>query len=156
MASAGGHNGTHPHPRPPAVSPPVASIRVSELLPHPPARVWGALTEPAQSVRWWAAGDVRPVVGHRFTVDMGAWGQQPCQVLAVQPLRLLSYAFAPDTLHTAITWRLEPEGEGTRLTLEHAGFDLDDAAGLRAYEGMNRGWPGVLRRLDGFLATTRH
>lgn len=132
----------------------VASIRVSEVLPHPLGRVWGALTEPAQSARWWACGDVRPVVGHRFTMDMGAWGQQPCEVLAVQPMRLFSYAFAPDTLHTAITWRLDAEGVGTRLTLEHAGFDLDDAAALRAYEGMGKGWPGLLGRLDDFLSAT--
>lgn len=130
----------------------VASIRVSEILPHPLARVWRALTEPTESARWWAAGDVRAVVGHRFTLDMGAWGQQPCEVLAVQPLRLLSYAFAPDTLHTAITWRLDAEDGGTRLTLEHAGFDLDDAAGLRAYEGLSKGWPGLLGRLGAFLA----
>jgi uncharacterized protein YndB with AHSA1/START domain len=132
----------------------VASIRVSEVLPHPLVRVWQALTEPAQVARWWAAGDVRPVVGHRFTMDMGPWGQQPCEVLAVQPLRLLSYAFAPDTLHTAITWRLDTEDGGTRLTLEHAGFELDDAVGLRAYEGMSRGWPGVLGRLHAFLSAT--
>jgi uncharacterized protein YndB with AHSA1/START domain len=132
----------------------VASIRVSELFPHPPARVWRALTEPAQSARWWAAGDVRAVVGHRFTMDMGAAGQQPCEVLAVQPLRLLSYAFAPDTLHTAMTWRLDAEAGGTRLVLEHAGFDLDDAVALRAYEGMRKGWPGLLGRLGEFLAMT--
>jgi uncharacterized protein YndB with AHSA1/START domain len=131
----------------------VASIRVSEIVPHPLARVWRALTEPAQSARWWAAGDVRPVVGHRFTMDMGAWGQQPCEVLAVQPMRLLSYAFAPDTLHTAITWRLDAAGEGTSITLEHAGFDLDDAVGLRAYQGMSEGWPGVLGRLDVYLSS---
>jgi uncharacterized protein YndB with AHSA1/START domain len=136
------------------MSPPVASIRVSEVLPHPVARVWRALTDPLQSARWSTAGDVRPVVGHRFTMDMGASGQQPCEVLAVQPMRLLSYAFAPDTLHTAITWRLDAEGDGTRLTLEHAGFDLNDAAGLRAYEGLATGWPGALGRLDDYLAAT--
>jgi uncharacterized protein YndB with AHSA1/START domain len=134
------------------VSPTAASIRVSETLAHPLARVWLALTEPAQSACWWAAGDVRAVVGHRFTMDLGAAGHQPCEVLAVQPLRLLSYAFAPDTLHTAITWRLDAAGEGTRLTLEHAGFDLDDAAGLRAYRGMSDGWPAALGRLHAYLS----
>jgi uncharacterized protein YndB with AHSA1/START domain len=133
----------------------VASIRVSEVLPHPAARVWRALTEPAQLARWWAAGDVRPMVGHRFTMDMGSWGQQPCEVLAVQPLRLLSFAFAPDTLHTAITWRLDAEGtDTTRLTLEHAGFELEDVAGLRAHEGMGKAWPEVLGRLGAMLAAT--
>jgi uncharacterized protein YndB with AHSA1/START domain len=127
-------------------------IRIDQFLPHPPARVWAALTDPALHARWWAAGDVRPVVGHRFTLDMGSWGQQPCEVLAVEPERLLSYSFAPGTLDSTITWRLEPEGEGTRLFLEHAGFDLESPLGRQAFEGMGRGWPGVLGRIGRALA----
>ena len=46
-------------------------IVVERLYDHPPAAVWRALTDPALHARWWAAGDVRPVVGHRFTLDMG-------------------------------------------------------------------------------------
>jgi uncharacterized protein YndB with AHSA1/START domain len=127
-------------------------IRIDQLVPHPPARVWAALTDPELHARWWAAGDVRPVVGHRFTLDMGSWGRQPCEVLAVEPERLLSYSFAPGTLDSTLTWRLEPEGEGTRLFLEHAGFDLESPLGRQAFEGMGRGWPGVVGRIDQALA----
>ncbi len=80
-------------------------------------------------MQWWAAGDVKAVVGHRFTLDMGGWGQLPCEVIAVEPERLLSYSFAPGTLNTTITWRLEPEGTGTRLLFQQAGFDLDSPLG---------------------------
>ncbi len=48
-----------------------AGIYCDEFIPHPPAAVWRALTDPASVSRWWVAGDVRPVVGHRFTLDMG-------------------------------------------------------------------------------------
>jgi uncharacterized protein YndB with AHSA1/START domain len=123
-------------------------IRCDQFIPHPPAAVWRALTEPELHARWWAAGDVRPVVGHRFTLDMGSWGDQQCEVLAVEPERLLRYTFAPGSLDSTITWRLEAEGTGTRLFLEHAGFDLDSPLGRAAYEGMGRGWPGVLRRVE--------
>jgi uncharacterized protein YndB with AHSA1/START domain len=122
-------------------------IRLSRLINHPPAKVWKALTDPEIHAKWWAAGDVRPVVGHRFTLDMGPWGQQPCEVLAVEPERLLSYSFAPGTLDSTITWRLEPEDDGTRLHLEHAGFDLDSPLGKKAFEGMGAGWPAVLERI---------
>lgn len=122
-------------------------IECDQFLPHPPAAVWKALTDPELHARWWAAGDVQPVVGHRFTLDMGAWGQQPCEVLEVVPERLLKYSFSPDTLGTTVTWRLEAEGTGTRLFLEHAGFDLDSPIGRAAYEGMGQGWPKVLERL---------
>ena len=69
-------------------------IRLSQFINHPPAKVWKALTVPELLAKWWAAGDVKPVVGHRFTLDMGQWGQQPCEVIAVEPERLLSYSFA--------------------------------------------------------------
>jgi len=126
-------------------------IRLTQFIPHPPARVWAALTDPALHAKWWAAGDVRPVVGHRFTLDMGQWGRQPCEVLAVEHEKLLSYSFAPGTLDTTITWRLQAEGEGTRLSLEHNGFDLDSPLGKAAFEGMGGGWPKVLARMDSVL-----
>ncbi|GAA2744821.1 SRPBCC domain-containing protein [Kitasatospora cinereorecta] len=133
-------------------SPDSPAIHLDVFLPHPPARVWHALTDPEQHARWWAAGDVRAEVGHRFTLDMGPWGQQPCMVLAVEPERMLRYSFAEGSLDTTLTWRLAPEGEGTRLFLEHAGFDLASPLGRTALEGMGRGWPDVLDRLGRVLA----
>lgn len=127
-------------------------IRCDQFLSHPPARVWQALTDPELHAKWWAAGDVRPVVGHRFTLDMGNWGEQPCEVLAVEPEKLLSYRFATGSLDNTITFRLEPEGTGTRLLFEQAGLDLDSPLGRTAYEGMSRGWPGLLRRIESALA----
>lgn len=126
-------------------------IQLTEYIPHPPARVWKVLTDPDLHAQWWAAGDVKAEVGHRFTLDMGSWGQQPCEVIAVEPERLLSYSFAPGTLNTTITWRLEPEGSGTRLLFEHKGFDLDSPLGRAAYEGMGRGWPGLVRKVGTVL-----
>ena len=132
----------------PTASDPAAVIRHDQFLAHPPAAVWAALTTPDLMARWWVPGDVRPVVGHHFTLDMGTWGQQPATVTAVEPERLLRYTFAEGTLDTTITWRLEPEGRGTRLFLEHADFDLDSPLGRQALEGMGRGWPGLVRNLE--------
>ena len=75
-------------------------------------------------------------------------GQQPCEVLAVELERLLAYSFAPGTLNTTITWRLQAEGEGTRLSLEHSGFDLDSPLGKTAFQGMGSGWPNVLACIE--------
>ncbi|MFB7102157.1 SRPBCC family protein [Streptomyces hydrogenans] len=127
------------------------TITCEKFLPHPPAAVWRALTDPGLHARWWAAGDIKPVVGHRFTLDMGNFGSQPCEVTAVEDGRLLAYRFAEGTLDTTLTWSLRPEGEGTLLVLTHAGFDLDSPMGRQAYEGMGKGWPHVLNRLPGAL-----
>ncbi len=122
-------------------------IRIERVYAQAPEKVWRALTEPELVARWWARGDVRAEVGHRFDMDMGPWGEQPCEVLVVEPLRRFSYRFAEPTLNTIITWELAPEGTGTRLTLIHEGFDLESPMGRRAYEGMKPGWPGILERI---------
>jgi uncharacterized protein YndB with AHSA1/START domain len=128
-----------------------AVIRVNHFYAHEPPKVWNALTDPTLHARWWAPGDVRAVVGHRFELDMGQWGKQACEVLEVEHERLLKYRFATGTLDTIITWRLTPEGGGTRLELTHEGFNLDSPMGRQALEGMKPGWPKVLAKLAAVL-----
>jgi uncharacterized protein YndB with AHSA1/START domain len=126
-------------------------IQIDHLYSFPASRVWEALTDPVLHARWWAAGDVRLIVGHRFELDMGKWGKQACEVLEVEPERLLKYRFAVGTLDTVITWQLLPEGAGTRLTLRHEGFNLDTPMGRAALEGMAPGWPRILLKLQTVL-----
>ena len=125
----------------------MSRLELERFYAHPPSALWRALTDPELVARWWAAGDVRPVVGHAFTLDMGKWGQQPCVVVDVEPERLFRFRFAVGRLDTTITWTLTPDGEGTRLVLVHEGFDLDSPMGRAAFEGMKPGWPHVLERL---------
>ncbi|MGM9471388.1 SRPBCC family protein [Pseudarthrobacter sp. YS3] len=128
------------------------AIRLERRFPHPTPAVWAALTTPELLARWWAPGDIAPVVGHRFTLDMGAWGQQQCEVLAVEPGSSITFLFSEGNLDTTITWRLESVEDGTVLHFEHAGFRLDTPMGRQALEGMGNGWPGLLNRIDGLLA----
>jgi len=128
-------------------APPV--IEVDQFLAHPPPAVWRALTDPALLARWWAAGDIAPVEGHAFTLDMGTWGHVPCTVLSVQPEPRLAFRFGD---HWTITWALVPEGSGTRLLLTHEGFDLDDPQDRFALDTMGPGWrDDVLPRLAALL-----
>lgn len=125
----------------------LGEIRLERVYAQAPSRVWRALTLPEMVARWWAPGNIRADVGHRFEMDMGPWGMQPCEVLEVVLERRFSYRFAEPTLNTIITWELAPEGTGTRLTLIHRGFDLASPVGRQAYEGMKPGWPGILERI---------
>lgn len=48
----------------------------------------------------------------------------------------------------ALAWTLVPEGTGTRLLLEHSGFDLDNPQHRFAFDNMGPGWrDAVLPRL---------
>jgi uncharacterized protein YndB with AHSA1/START domain len=131
-----------------------AIIALDHYYSHAPSVVWKALTDPELHAGWWASGDVKAVVGHRFELDMGQWGKQACEVLEVEPERRLKYRFATGSLDTTITWELVPERSGTRLKLTHEGFNLDSPLGRRALEGMRPGWPRVLGRLGRFLDGT--
>ncbi|WP_307848301.1 SRPBCC family protein [Microbispora oryzae] len=122
-----------------------ASISVDQFIPAPPAKVWSSLTEPELLARWWVPGDIHAVVGHRFHLQMPGWGSVPCEVLEVEPYERLVYTFGASWV---LTWRLVTEGKGTRVLLEHSGFDLENKRDRAAFERMGRGWPStVLPRL---------
>ncbi len=138
------------------------SITVDYELPHPPRKVWRALTEPALLAKWLMENDLVPVVGHKFTFrsqPMGDWdGITHCEVLEVEPEKRLRYAWrggdpakAAWRLDTTVTWTLTPTENGTRLRLEHSGFT---AANAFAFDNMGKGWRGhIARRLEEVLAS---
>ncbi len=125
------------------------SIRVEYDLPHPPAKVWRALTESALLAAWLMPNDIRPVVGHRFTFKaqpMPGWdGTVHCEVIEVEPERRLRYSWsggAEDSrLESVVTWTLAATPQGTQLSLEHAGFLPRNAF---AFDIMGRGWRGKM------------
>jgi uncharacterized protein YndB with AHSA1/START domain len=107
----------------------------------PPEKVWRLLTEPELMRLWWAEGQVAPVVGHQFTLDMRGYDKQPCKVLEVDPPHRFVYTF---TAAWTLIWRREPEGTGTRVFLEHTGFDLGDKRMAEAFNRMGPGWRDVV------------
>jgi uncharacterized protein YndB with AHSA1/START domain len=107
--------------------------------------------------------DFKPVVGHRFQLRAAPIeatkfsGTITCEVLELQPEKVLSYSWAdadnPDGLDSVVTWTLSPEGNGTRLFLEHRGFDPDDAHQQLARTIMDGGWRSrIFGRLIDHLA----
>jgi len=141
----------------------MTDILVDEFFPHPVEKVWRALTTPELMARWLMPGDFQPRVGHRFTMRaepipaVGFSGLVACEVLELSPPRLLRISWRDaeggNPLDTTVTWRLEPEGRGTRLFLEHAGFDDDDPLQQLSARIMGGGWrTHVMRRLAALLA----
>ena len=118
-----------------------ATITVDQFVAAPPEKVWRLLTEPELMRLWWAEGQVAAVVGHQFVLDMPGYGKQPCKVLEVDPPHRFVYTFTPAW---TLSWRLAAEGTGTRVFLEHSGFDLDDVGMAEAFDRMGPGWRDVV------------
>ncbi|YBV94301.1 SRPBCC domain-containing protein (plasmid) [Phyllobacteriaceae bacterium JZ32] len=125
------------------------SITVDQPINASPASVWERISTPEGIARWWGPGDIAPVVGHEFTMDMGKWGKVPCRVLEVVPHAKLAYTFADWELH----WTILPTENGCVLRLEHRGFDLNNPKHRYSFDNMGPGWRDmVLPRLAEDLA----
>src|SRR5436853_760730 len=86
-------------------------------LPHPPAKVWQALTDP-EHLRQWAPFDsdrnLGTVGGAKLTT-VGTPTVSDTQVKRADAPRLLEYSWGEQD----IRWELAPLDSGTRLTLWH-------------------------------------
>ncbi|MEV7406083.1 SRPBCC domain-containing protein [Streptomyces sp. NPDC091267] len=144
----------------------LTTIHVDQFLPHPPAKVWRALTEPELVAKWMMPGDFRLQVGHRYTMEVasvpatGFSGTVRAEVLGFETGKTLRIGWqdadptADNRADWTITWTLVPEGTGTRLLLTHEGFDPDNPAQQRARTIMGGGWRSrVMRSLEGVLDT---
>jgi uncharacterized protein YndB with AHSA1/START domain len=154
---------TNPARRPTAAAAGVTRDIVAEdFFPHPPERIWKALTTAEIIGRWLMPNDFEAVIGKHFTFTtrpMGNWdGVVRCEVLDVVPHRRLVYSWRggsdadnPARLDSTVAWTLQPEGSGTRLRMVHSGFRSphNDSA----YEAMSPGWRRLIGRLGEIAAT---
>jgi uncharacterized protein YndB with AHSA1/START domain len=127
------------------------SVVVEREMPHPPEKLWRALTQPHLMAEWLMKNDFAPVVGHRFNLR-GEWGGVlDCEVLVVEPNKELAYTWnhAHDdpafSLQSVVTFTLTPTAAGTRLRMEQAGFRPDQR---QAFGGANAGWQQMFAKLE--------
>jgi uncharacterized protein YndB with AHSA1/START domain len=120
------------------------SVVIEREMPHPPEKIWRALTQPHLIEEWLMKGDFKPAVDHRFTFTAD-WGSVDCQVVAIEPNKTLSYTWAAYGLESVVTWTLTPTGKGTHLRMEQSGFRPDQE---QAYQGAKFGWQKFLAKLE--------
>ena len=120
------------------------SVVVEREIPHPPERIWRALTQPHLIEAWLMKTDFQPVVGRPFELRAD-WGAVDCQVLAIEPDKTLSYSWAAYGLESVVTWTLTPSGAGTHLRMEQSGFRPDQQ---QAYQGAKFGWQKFFASLE--------
>ena len=134
--------------------PETRSVIVERDFPHPPEKLWRALTQPHLIEEWLMKNDFTPVIGHRFKLR-GEWGELDCEVLAIEPNRTLAYRW--DRLHdnaafsvkSTVTFTLTPTGNGTHLRMEQVGFRADQR---QAFGGAMQGWQNMFTKLEQALS----
>jgi uncharacterized protein YndB with AHSA1/START domain len=116
--------------------------------PQPVPAVWRALTDAAALASWLMPNDFVPEVGHRFRLDARPdFGVIDGEVLEVRPPSLLRCRWTVQGVPTTLTIRLEADGDGTRLELEHVRLGPDAQA---SFDG---GWAAKLHKDIGLVLT---
>lgn len=129
------------------------TVVIEREFPHPPEKLWRALTESALVAQWLMKNDFEPTVGRKFQLrsePVPNWsGIIDCEVLVVEPLKRLSYGWGTMGLESVVLFTLTPTQGGTHLRMEHSGFPVDQDA---AYKGATYGWQKFLGQLDKVVA----
>jgi uncharacterized protein YndB with AHSA1/START domain len=131
------------------------TLLVERMMPHPPEKVWRALTQGPLLEEWLMRNDFQPEVGHRFNFRSNPvphWnGVVDCEVLVVEPNKRLSYRWnasgeeAATGIKTIVTWTLTPANGGTHVRMEQSGFRPEDE---RFYQGAGYGWQKMITGLE--------
>lgn len=131
-----------------------ATLSLDFDLPHPPEKVWRALTDPALLAEWLLPViDLRLEPGAAFTFKTQPYpgwdGTVSCRFVEIEPHRKLSYTWSVPFLHTVVTFTLTPTASGTRLSLVQSGFEPQQR---REFGGARYGWTMMGGKLADLLA----
>jgi uncharacterized protein YndB with AHSA1/START domain len=145
----------------------VTEIRVSATA----ARVFEALTDPRQLMRWWGAeGECKATLWEMDGRMGGKWRfassdpsrkivvngvsefQAEGEIVEFDPPRCLAYTWIANWhdrpgQSTLVRWELTPSEGGTLVRVTHSGL-ADLAVARKDYSG---GWPGVVNYLKNFV-----
>ncbi len=128
------------------------TVVIERVFPHPPEKLWRALTDNTLIAQWLLKNDFQPEVGHKFqfrSEPVPNWsGVIDCDVLIVDPLQRLSYSWSTMGHDSVVLWTLTPAEGGTHLRMEHSGFRADQQA---AYQGAKYGWQNFFGNLERVL-----
>jgi uncharacterized protein YndB with AHSA1/START domain len=132
------------------------TLVVERTFPHPPQKLWRALTESSLLAQWLMNNDFQPTPAHKFQFradPMPNWnGIVDCEVLVVEPLQRLSYNWGVGGGESGLQWvvlfTLTPAGDGTHVRMEQSGFTPDQQ---QAYQGANYGWQRFFANLEKVL-----
>lgn len=128
---------------------------VKELtIATPPKRVFAALTQQGEIVKWWAEeAQMKPEVGSlaefRFKPPAGVLHFEIAELDEESKVRWISRKGLPQWTGTSVIWQLTPIENGTKLVFTHDGFAQVDGV----YEQSRTNWEYFLTSLKSYLET---
>ena len=129
------------------------SLVIEREMPHPPEKIWRALTQGPLVEEWLMKNDFQPVVGHTFnfrSTPVPGWnGIIDSQVLLIEPNSRLSYSWSTMGMNSVVTWTLTPTRAGTHVRMEQTGFRSEQDA---AYKGATYGWTKFMGNMERVVA----
>jgi uncharacterized protein YndB with AHSA1/START domain len=133
-------------------------ISQSYYFDAPPARVFAALTEPGQLVRWFlskAKVDLRKGGKIEFTWEGGH--RMVGKVMRVATDKEVAYAWHDDLgkekkATTLAEFKVSKKGKGSMLKLSHGGFG-ESKEWIELYGAIQSGWAYYLTNLKSVLLT---
>jgi uncharacterized protein YndB with AHSA1/START domain len=122
------------------------------IIDAPASKVWAALTESRQLAKWFhESDDYTGEVNKTFHMDVVHEGKNYMHTLTIKEMENekklgLEWHIAGDPGKTYVTYELSPEGESTKVTVTHSGFNMLSPAkdAMKSREGYNEGWDHVL------------
>ncbi|MGB0887279.1 MAG: SRPBCC family protein [Vicingaceae bacterium] len=131
-------------------------ITREETINHPIEKVWNAISKAEEISKWFIKADFKAEAGTPYTFI--ASEEKGCitingEVKEANPYKLVYTWIVEGTdVVTTVKWELKPEGEVTKLHLEHSGianYPGDDA--IKMFESFSGGWQGCVNQLQDYL-----
>ncbi len=126
-------------------------IELESFYPYPIEHVWTALTNPESLAQWLMENNFKAEKGYPFQFKakpmMGWDGIARCVVLEIDKPHQLSWSQCGNDEGKdpfIITWTLQEEGKGTRLSLVHDG--IKGLKGILIKKVMGAGWKRMFEK----------
>lgn len=100
-------------------------VKLSVFYPHPPEKLWQALTDCRILNAWMMKNDFEPRIGHQFKFESnslpGIKTIIHCEVVELEKPKRLAYTWLDEMTSepSLVTWILNPVEGGTQLQLQH-------------------------------------
>ena len=125
-------------------------ITLEETYDHSIERIWKAISDEKEIVKWFIQADFKPVVGyaytftHEQTVITG-------EVLVANPPSELTYTWCLAGGETTVRWTLEEVDGRTRVRIEHWGIESYADSAAQMFGAFKQGWVSCLGELSTYL-----